>query len=530
MMYLKSILSISLLFVVFSTSYAQSAGYLDENFGDNGVVVTNAYNKSEYANAVALKSDGRIVIGGWISVNSDADLILAQYLENGSLDESFSDDGLFWINFPASDDYLNDIVVQEDGKIIFTGTTHGSDNSDIIVGRVNTDGSLDNTFSNDGMLVIDIDVYDFGRAVCLQDDGKILVAGYCQPSSGINLVLCRLNTDGTFDNTFGSNGKIIYDVNWESEDFMNDVVVYEGNIFVSGYIFEGFSNRTPGGVAVVKFDEEGTVMSDFGDDGLAFVELDAVYQVYIAGSKIAINQDGIYVAATRRDYDFYGDSDVTLINFLHNGYPNEEFGIHGVVFLEMVVKSDAVGIALQSDGKIITAGKMYTDYESTDSFVARFLPNGELDADFGEYYGVAIVDVSPGDMDKFNDVCLQDDHKIVACGDADFGDVNFSIARLYSGLEVGIPESNSNVFSGIDVRNPVVAHQLEMIFHLQEASDVEAQLFDINGRDLGTVFRESYEKGMCKKTVHLNTGLPQGIYIMQLTVNGERKSYRLIVQ
>ncbi|RLD43494.1 MAG: hypothetical protein DRI88_10770, partial [Bacteroidetes bacterium] len=188
MMYLKSILSISLLFVVFSTSYAQSAGYLDENFGDNGVVVTNAYNKSEYANAVALKSDGRIVIGGWISVNSDADLILAQYLEDGSLDESFSDDGLFWINFPASDDYLNDIVVQEDGKIIFTGTTHGSDNSDIIVGRVNTDGSLDNTFSNDGMLVIDIDVYDFGRAVCLQDDGKILVAGYCQPSSGINLV------------------------------------------------------------------------------------------------------------------------------------------------------------------------------------------------------------------------------------------------------------------------------------------------------------------------------------------------------
>jgi uncharacterized delta-60 repeat protein len=457
-----------------------------------------------------------------------SDFILAQYLEDGSLDTDFSGDGMYRLN-SGSDDFLYDIAIQDDEKIVAIGSTSNGESSDFAIIRLNEDGSLDNTFSSDGMATIDFGTFDYGRAVTLQEDGKIIIAGYT--GSGdyeYDLAMCRLKSDGSLDNSFGSNGKIIYDANWESDDYINDVVIYEGNIFVSGYCYGSSKNRNDEGVIVLKYNESGFLDNSFGDNGLAYYLLEVFGQIIEAGSKLAINQNGIYVAAHVADWTY---SDMAVVSFLHNGYPNDDFGSQGLVVIEMIGSSNTSSILLQSDDKIVVGGSHETGNDYHEFCLARFLVNGELDADFGNHYGVTFVDIAPGHNNYISDMAFQTDGKIVTGGVASDGFIdNFALARFYSGLEVGIPEVSTDVFDYITVINPVVSHRMEISFRFPEAAEVEAQLFDIRGADLGMVFREKCEKGIFEKTVGLNAALPQGVYVLQLTVNGERKSYRLVVQ
>ncbi len=517
-----------ILYFISLISFAQDAGYLDESFGENGIVITTPYNLSSIGNAVAVHGDGKIVMGGTLSDSGDKDFVFAQYLQDGSLDESFSDDGMLRLNFPGSYDYINDVVIQEDEKILAVGVTATTTSSDFAVVRLNEDGSLDNSFSSNGMTVVGFGEFDYGRSITLQEDGKIIVAGYTKSGdNNFDLAMCRLNENGTLDATFGNNGKVIYDVNWESEDLMNCVVVYAGNIFVSGYIYDTFNGRTGEGVAVVKFDEEGHVVNDFGEQGLAYFMLDVTDQIIIPGSKMAVNQNGIYVATRRVES---GNTDMAIINFLHNGYPNSDFGDQGIVITEMVVNSNATCIALQSDNKIVVGGDVSNTKSGKDSFVARFLVNGIMDSEFGENYGVTIVDINPGAQDGFNSLCIDSDSKIVAGGTAFLSDDYFVLARFYSGLEVGVTETNMDNSFNPHIKNPVVSHQLDMTVEFIETSEVEARLFDMEGRDAGFELHETFKVGTHRLVYDLRPDLPRGIYLLQMTVNGQRKSFRLLIQ
>jgi len=172
---------------------------------------------------------------------------------------------------------------------------------------------------------------------------------------------------------------------------------------------------------------------------------------------------------------------------------------------------------------------MSSGYTETNSFVARFLTNGELDEDFGAYYGVSMVDVSSGRPDEFYDICLQEDNKIVACGYADFVESDFSAARFYSGLEVGVLETDNSLFDQVNVINPVKDHTLLMDFNLPEPSTVGAKLFTTDGKYTGMLFRSDFDQGKYKQRVKLDSGLPSGIYVLQVGVNGKQKSYKLVI-
>ena len=520
-----------ILYFISQISFAQDAGYLDESFGDNGIVITAPYNLSSMGKAMAIHGDGKIIMGGTLYVSGDNDFVFAQYLESGALDETFSDDGLLRLNYPGSDDYVNDIVVQDDEKIVAVGTTSNETSADFAVIRLNEDGSFDNSFSNDGIAIIDFGTNDYGRAVALQEDGKIILAGYTGAADEWNrdLAVCRLNTDGTPDNTFGSNGKVIFDVNWESDDWMNDVTVYNGNIFASGYSYSSSGNREEENVVVVKMNESGQIDNSFGDQGVAMIALPTLYQVYVPGSKLAINENGIYVAATRSDSWSRNISDIALINFLHNGYPNENFGIHGLVITEMVVSSGAESILLQPDSKIVVGGFAEDNNEKRNFCLARYLENGDLDADFGAYYGAAILDVSPDENDFITDIAMQEDGKIIAAGMADNYN-KFALTRFYSGLEVGVTEMNTDNSFNPHIKNPVVRHQLDMTVEFTETSEVEARLFDMEGHDAGLELHETFKVGTHRLVYDLRPDLPRGIYLLQMTVNGQRKSFRLLIQ
>jgi uncharacterized delta-60 repeat protein len=156
------------------------AGGLDVCFGVGGKRTTAIGSGYDFANAVAIQSDGKIITAGYYSLNNSTyDFALARYNTNGSLDTSFDIDGKVTTAIGSSNDFANAVAIQSDGKIVAAGSSGNGSNSDFALARYNTNGSLDTSFDIGGILTTAIGSRnDFAYAVAIQSDGKIVAAGY----------------------------------------------------------------------------------------------------------------------------------------------------------------------------------------------------------------------------------------------------------------------------------------------------------------------------------------------------------------
>ncbi|NIM51395.1 MAG: hypothetical protein GTO22_19460, partial [Gemmatimonadales bacterium] len=110
----------------------------------------------------------------------------------------------------------NAVAIDPDGNIVVAGYTIGF-GSDFAVVRYTSNGTLDTSFSDDGKQTTDFGLdQDIAYAVAIQDDGKIVVAGYATTGNQ-NWALARYDTDGSLDSSFGSNGRVVTDFNATGE-------------------------------------------------------------------------------------------------------------------------------------------------------------------------------------------------------------------------------------------------------------------------------------------------------------------------
>jgi len=156
--------------------------------------------------AIALQSDGKIVIGGsFLLFNETSKTRMVRLNQDGSIDTSFE------VGTGANDS-ISCIVVQNDGKILIGGqlTSYNGFTRNRIA-RLNQDGTIDNTFTNQNTLGSDNHI----ESIVMQPNGKILVGGYLTKYDGINVnSISRLKTDGSLDQTFSTGtGVEDYDVN-----------------------------------------------------------------------------------------------------------------------------------------------------------------------------------------------------------------------------------------------------------------------------------------------------------------------------
>lgn len=145
---------------------------------------------------------------------ASASLLSSAQVEAGNSDLDPSFNGGIVLTHQNEFEQINDIVIQPDGKIVAvgrSGISHEGDvpRLDIMVARYNADGSLDTTFGNGGIVATPVIRDDTAMAVALQQDGKIVVAGTVTLSSFSRLALVRYNTDGSLDDTFGDGGIIL---------------------------------------------------------------------------------------------------------------------------------------------------------------------------------------------------------------------------------------------------------------------------------------------------------------------------------
>ena len=173
-------------------------GSLDTTFGVGGKVTTD-FRFGDFVGGAAIQPDGKIVVVGAsyyladMAVSGGQDFVIVRYNSNGTLDTSFDFDGKIVADFGGSDS-AHGVTLQSDGKIVVTGSTSpagGSGSGEVIVVRYNTNGTLDTTFSGDGIIKTAVGDESEGKSVVVQSDGKILVAGASASNGNPDFLLVR---------------------------------------------------------------------------------------------------------------------------------------------------------------------------------------------------------------------------------------------------------------------------------------------------------------------------------------------------
>lgn len=190
----------------------QVNGVLDNSFDGDGIVKTEVGESYTNISTLVLQPDGKIVAAGSAYFNGNEDFALVRYNTNGSLDQSFSDDGIQHITFSDGEDRIQSALIQPDNKIVTGGlaVNNVTGKWDFAAARFNPDGTLDPVFHGDGKTLIYITPYsDASYSMIRQPDGKIVLGGYVHSDAqagGADLTLVRLNPDGTQDMTFDGDG------------------------------------------------------------------------------------------------------------------------------------------------------------------------------------------------------------------------------------------------------------------------------------------------------------------------------------
>jgi uncharacterized delta-60 repeat protein len=206
-------------------------GTPDTGFDVDGKV-TLEFGATAYANAVALASGGRIVVGGYVRDADSADMTAARVLANGTPDSSFGDNGLKRINPPGTFDYGQGVLVQPDGKVLVTG----SSDSQFAAARLTAGGAVDQSFDGDGFATVNPGGAGASLAAALQANGKIVLSGQVVPSMGSQqAVAVRLQPGGTLDTTFSFDG--VQRVNLPTSTAEAVALQADGRILLTGTTF-----------------------------------------------------------------------------------------------------------------------------------------------------------------------------------------------------------------------------------------------------------------------------------------------------
>lgn len=177
-------------------------GSVDKSFGGKGYVLL----KGKIANALMIQPDGKIIIGGNTGVMESC--ITARYLPDGSLDENYGVNGVVTTRLDHHTSYINALALQSDGKIIAVGTKDDDDGNMLAV-RYLPDGSIDKSFGREGFANPVFENGSEATSVLLQSDGKIILSGL---SNFSNFAMARLDSNGIVDSSFGENGLVVTEI------------------------------------------------------------------------------------------------------------------------------------------------------------------------------------------------------------------------------------------------------------------------------------------------------------------------------
>jgi len=432
---IRSLFGYLLILALFTYAVPVMAGDGDPDgafFG--GIVITDFFGQDDAAGGVAIQPDGKIVTAGFtFQPGSNFDFALARYNTDGTLDPDFSG-GRIVTDFFGQFDLTSDVAIQYDGKIVVVGQCFESFATDLdfAIARYNSDGTPDFTFGTLGKVTTDFFLGDDrATAVAILPSGKIIVAGSARNGAFSDFALARYNTDGSLDASFGFGGKTVTDFAAGAEDVIEDIALQSDDKIVA--VGSTFNNATKSNFAIARYRPNGSLDQTFGFDGKVITDF---FREADNATAVAVQKNGKIVVAGRAETlvsisPRMTTSDFALARYNQDGRVDKNFGSSGRLITDFNGQDDgALAVTVQSDGRIIAGGFVNPPAGfSSDFGLVRYNEDGDLDSGFGA--GGKVFTDFLGSADSISDIALQRDGQIVAVGSAhdNSGLPNFALAR-----------------------------------------------------------------------------------------------------
>lgn len=387
-------------------------GILDSTFSEDGWLA-RSFGRAVVANAVAIQTDGKIVIAGTVTTRYDGrdegkNILVARFDENGAPDLTFSRDGVVSTHLGGNENAL-DVVATPHGQIVIAGRRGTTTGRDFLLVRYRGDGTRDTSFGQQGVVM---ERFPRSRgqqanALSVLPDGGIIAVGETRGLGGSGWAIARFRPTGALDDRFSGDGML--EVDRRGPDLATDVSVTPDERFtVTGSVDHtdfAAMRLLANGARDDSFSGNGFVKTDFGD------------QHDFSTSSVLLENGSLVLAglAVRGPQDW----GVGLVRYLDKGSLDRSFGENGRVVATVDPMDLANAITVDPEGRLVVAGITGGDAGGEGSvgnergLVMRFHPSGDLDLGFGESGS------SQFDRDgwqSFNDVAIDSDGRIVVVG------------------------------------------------------------------------------------------------------------------
>jgi uncharacterized delta-60 repeat protein len=312
----------------------------------------------------------------------------------GQLDPTFGSGGKAIADFGVPFEEVRAMAIQPDGKIVVAGWIVGL-SGDLALARFHADGTLDNGFGTGGRATAGFTAFSVARAIFVEPNGKITVAGHGSlPVNGQgapHFLLARFTPQGTLDAGFGIGGRVATPLP-NNEPAVTPVIAAVTRQANGRYVAAGTFVGSPGGVPsddilVARFHAGGSYDTSFGIGGLA--RLDVAGQ-HDAGAALVVQPgDGKIVVAGSAT--IAGNRNFVVVRYDTTGHLDPTFGFGGGVTTDIQGEDVARAIAVQPDGAFVVTGSA-----SNQLALARYRHDGLPDASFGGD-GTVMTDVGGGE-------------------------------------------------------------------------------------------------------------------------------------
>ncbi len=489
-------------FLMSEPIHAQDPGSLDTDFGELGRVFTEFASWSD-AEAMHILPDDRILIAGHTTDGAASyGGLIARYLPDGELDESFGFQGSVQVALGGLFTTFRDITVLDDGKILVAGHTNVNERNHMLVARFHDDGQLDGSFGTNGVSLLSVSPTSGqdGYAIAVDAEGRILLVGSCHIDGIPFGVVARLDADGALDMSFGDAGYAVPDITAEglipTVRFRSVLVQPDGKIVAAGYF--GTPLNFSGWVA--RFLDDGSPDTAFGDGGNSIIFEPGFSHMFFDAK---VTTDGEIVIGG--NYVGMDGTVYLLMRLQPDGNVDQNFGINGYSAVAPFLGSSQGRTIMLSGGgdpSILIGGS------SGDNFsIMMATSSGFIDTDFGTD-GLSVDYSASHQRDQIMCIARQSNGKLVAAGYRfDQNLQQRSVALLRYNFESTL-DTRSIAADDIGMQvypNPGTGHYSIILPDGFTAKDL--QLFAANGQMAG-----SYTPASAIETRLDLSHLPKGLY------------------
>ncbi|MEJ2103667.1 MAG: T9SS type A sorting domain-containing protein, partial [Ignavibacteriaceae bacterium] len=318
---------------------------------------------------------GKILVSGICYVTiSNSEFFAARFLSDGTPDSTFGTNGHFLTSYSGYEEECYTMALQNDGKIVLAGRTNSP--MSLFFTRLNSNGSLDSSFGTNGYTVIDATIQQEAiRTIGFLNDGTIIGFGYgyqSTPYFGEKILMAKLDTSGIPITGFGNNG-ILFPSVFNDISTVYGLKVKNDSLFVTGYIYDAVNDYV---LFISKLDQDGNAILTFGTNGITVTKQSPDDHMNV-GYDLKISDDGkIYVCGTSGSGPLIYPRDFILIRYTQAGLPDTSFTSTGYLITSIGPDWDeANALDFQNDGKVVLAGfkSGFSTTGNNDIAIARYL-------------------------------------------------------------------------------------------------------------------------------------------------------------